>query len=358
MVIERPLYCCAALTAVSAADAAHAGRPIAAVRLAATPIFPKSRLLIMFSSPSSNGRAIQMSLARCGEEFSIAKLAAVFLQFALETRLSEHRAIDYTAWDLPVLNVEHSPDVGCTISSEALIGPAKCVRRHDDMVEREERIGRVGRFLLKHVKGCASDPPACQNVRERLLIDDWSARSIDDKGGLLHQSEAISIHEVAGLGRQRTVHGNDVGADEDVVETNEFDSERGSLVGIRKWIMGDESHVERLGEAEKLSADIADTDRTQHSADEANAHMFAANRKTRWTLPGELVLHHQPSGERQNEGHNRHGDGAAHAVGCGRQRDVCGGTRGHIHRVITDAKAGDDTQPTVLGCAFGRKPVS
>jgi hypothetical protein len=26
------------------------------------------------------------------------------------------------------------------------------------------------------------------------LIDDWSARSIDEKGGLLHQSEAVSIH--------------------------------------------------------------------------------------------------------------------------------------------------------------------
>ena len=81
-------------------------------------------------------------------------------------------------------------------------------------------------------------------------VDDWSARSIDEKGGLLHQREAVSIHEVAGLGRQRTVHGNDVGVGEDVVETNEFGSERGSHVGIGKWIVGDESHVERLGEAE------------------------------------------------------------------------------------------------------------
>src|SRR5215472_12496693 len=35
------------------------------------------------------------------------------------------------------------------------------------------------------------DPPACQNVRKRFLVD-WSARSIDEKGGLLHQSEAVS----------------------------------------------------------------------------------------------------------------------------------------------------------------------
>src|SRR6202022_635196 len=149
--------------------------------------------------------AIRMSLARCGEEFSIGELAAVLLQFASEIRLFEHRAIDNTAWGSPVLNVEHSPDIGCTVSGEALIGPAKCVRRHNDVVEPEKRIGRIGWFLLERIEGRASDPPACQNVRERLLIDDWSARSIDEKGGLLHQCEAVSIHEVAGLGRQRAV---------------------------------------------------------------------------------------------------------------------------------------------------------
>jgi hypothetical protein len=191
-----------------------------------------------------------MPLARCGEEFSIAKLAAVFLQFASETRLFEHRAINNTARVSSVLNVEHGPDIGCTIPSEALIGPAKCVRRHDYIVERKERIIRIGRFLLEHIEGRTGDPPARQNVRERLLINDWSARSIDEKGGLLHQSEAAGIHEVAGLGGQRTVHGNDVGASEDVVKTNEFDSERGSHVSVHEWIMGNETHVERLGEAE------------------------------------------------------------------------------------------------------------
>src|SRR5258708_190774 len=214
--------------------------------------------------------AIRMSLARCGEEFSIGKLATVLLQFALEIRLFEYCSIDNTAWDSPVLNVEHSPDIGCTVSGEALIGPAKCVRRRDDVVEREKRIGRIGRFLVEHIEGRASDPPACQNVRKRLLIDDWSARSIDEKGGLLHQGEALSIHEVAGLGRQRAVHRNDVGAGEDVVETNEFDTESGRQLGIRKWIMGDESHVERLGEAEQLSAGLAAAKRPQPPAAAAN----------------------------------------------------------------------------------------
>ena len=56
-----------------------------------------------------------MSLARCDEEFSVGELAAVLLQFAPEIRLFKHSAIDNTAWDLPVLNVEHGPDVGGAI---------------------------------------------------------------------------------------------------------------------------------------------------------------------------------------------------------------------------------------------------
>src|SRR5882724_1292685 len=119
--------------------------------------------------------AIRMSLARCGEEFSIGKLATVLLQFTSEIRFFEYCAIDDTAWDSPVLNVEHSPDIGRTVSGEALIGPAKCVRRHDDVVEREQRIGRIGPFLVQDIEGRAGEPPACQFAPEGLLIDDRSA---------------------------------------------------------------------------------------------------------------------------------------------------------------------------------------
>src|SRR6266853_3986000 len=147
--------------------------------------------------------AIRMSLARCGEEFSIGELATVLLQFASEIRLFEYSAIDDTAWDSPVLNVEHSPDIGCAVSGEALIGPAKCVRRHDDVVDRKKRIVRIGRFLVEHIEGRASDPPACQNVRERLLIDDRSARSIKKKAGLFHRGKAAAFTKGPGL----AVHG-------------------------------------------------------------------------------------------------------------------------------------------------------
>ena len=144
--------------------------------------------------------AIQMPLARCGEEFLIGKLATVLLQFALKILLLKYSAIDNTAWDLPVLNVKHCSDVGSAVSGEALIGPAKCVRRHDNVVECEKRIGRICRLLLENIEGRAGDPPACENVRESLLIDDWSARSIDEYSATFHQVEFAFANQVMSCG--------------------------------------------------------------------------------------------------------------------------------------------------------------
>jgi hypothetical protein len=42
------------------------------------------------------------------------------------------------------------------------------------------------------------------------------------------------------------------------------------------WIIGDEGHVEGLGQAKQLGADIADAERAQGAADQAVTHELAA----------------------------------------------------------------------------------
>ena len=56
-------------------------------------------------------------------------------------------------------------------------------------------------------------------------------------------------------------------------------SARHSRVG--EGIMGDELHVERLQQPEQLGADIADADRAERAADQADAHMLAACAQSR-----------------------------------------------------------------------------
>jgi len=119
IVIERPLYCCAALTAESAADAAHAGL-LSCGEACGRLIFPKSRLLTMSPPFFLNGRSYSNVLARCGEDSQLANWHGT-LQFASEIRLFEYCAIDDAGWGSPVLNVEHSPDIGCPVSGEAVI---------------------------------------------------------------------------------------------------------------------------------------------------------------------------------------------------------------------------------------------
>ena len=118
-----------------------------------------------------------------------------------------------------------------------------------------------------------------QHLGQRLLIDDRPARRVDEVGGRLHQREPLGIHQMARLVGQRAIHRQHVGCAEHVFELDQLDPQLAAtcLVGIR--IMGDELHVERLGQAEQLGADIADAERAQGAADQAEPMCWARRLK-------------------------------------------------------------------------------
>ena len=115
-----------------------------------------------------------------------------------------------------------------------------------------------------------------QRLGQRLLVDDRPARRVDEIGRRLHQRDALGIDEVARLGRQRAADRDDVGAAEHILELDQLDAELGRHRLVGEGIMGDELHVEGLGQPEQLGADIADADRAERAADEADAHMLGA----------------------------------------------------------------------------------
>ena len=78
-------------------------------------------------------------------------------------------------------------------------------------------------------------------------------------------------------------------------------SSRGhAWIGI--GIVGDEAHVERLGHAEHLGADIADAERAERAADQADAHVVDALGEAGGGLAGQPVLDQQLAGQRQHQG--------------------------------------------------------
>ena len=70
--------------------------------------------------------------------------------------------------------------------------------------------------------------------------------------------------------RQRAVHRQHIGsAGRPRPARRARHQARGATAGDGVWIIGDEFHVEGLGQAEQLGADIADAERAQGATDEA-----------------------------------------------------------------------------------------
>jgi len=133
------------------------------------------------------------------------------------------------------------------------------VRCQDHIVQLQDRIIHVRRLRLENVEPRPSDPAVGENFGERFLVNNGPAGRIDEIGSLLHLAQALGVHHMAGLFRQRAVHRQDIGPGEQVVHVHKLDPEFRRDLRIGKGIMGDEFHVEGLGHAEHFRPDIANT---------------------------------------------------------------------------------------------------
>ena len=183
-------------------------------------------------------------------------------------------------------------------------------------------------------------------MRERFLVDDRAARSVDQVSRGLHQREPLRIDDVAGLRRQRTAHRQHVRAAEQILQPDKFNAEFSSDGPVGEWVMGDEFHVERLRHAEDLSADITDAERPQRTPNKSNTHMLRALVESVRSLASQRVLGEQFAGQRQHEGDDTHSNRPSHAVGRDDQSDP--GIRAglDVDGVVADAEAGNDSETT------------
>ncbi len=104
-----------------------------------------------------------------------------------------------------------------------------------------------------------------------------------------------------------------------------------------------------LRQAEHLGADIADAERAERAADEADAHVLGALARSRPPPRGvslSLIISLPVSASMKRDDRDR--DRAAHAVRRDDQRDARLGAGVDIDRVVADAEAGDDREPSAL----------
>jgi hypothetical protein len=69
--------------------------------------------------------------------------------------------------------------------------------------------------------------PGIQRFAERLLIDQPAARAIDDAHALLREPKRLLADDIAGALGEWRVQGDEVGAAEQIVEFDFFDTEIG-----------------------------------------------------------------------------------------------------------------------------------
>ena len=147
------------------------------------------------------------------------------------------------------------------------------MRRHDDVVELEDRLVGGARLDLEHVEPGAGDRAVDQGAVQRPLVDHRPARGVDDVGRGLHQPQQALAHDVVRGLAQRHADREEVGAAEQLLQPDQLDAELGRDLRVLVGVVGEEAHAERCREAEHLGADIAHAELAQRLADQALAHV-------------------------------------------------------------------------------------
>ena len=158
---------------------------------------------------------------------------------------------------------------------------------------------------------------------------------------------------MSSVGRQRNIHRQEVTFTKHRLKISEFDVDGPGAARINVGVMGDKMHIKRCADASQLCTDVAKTNRSQCSADQACAHMIRTQGKTFRASTDQRVFGHEFPGQGQDVGQDGCGDRSPDPVG----RDTHGNTRcragRHVDGVITDAKPRNQGQSAAVGNAVG-----
>src|SRR5712691_10917283 len=154
------------------------------------------------------------------------------------------------------------------------LGPARIVRRHDDVgqfVKRGTRaaprgLSRIG-ILPPDIERRAADCAVAQRGIDRILVDHLAARDVDEERCRLHQREAACIDQPGGLGAERGAQRHGVAFGQHAVELGQReDALDAGLRLARAAVRGEDAHAKRRRTPRHLPPDPAIADDTERRA--------------------------------------------------------------------------------------------
>src|SRR5882724_9769472 len=145
------------------------------------------------------------------------------------------------------------------------------MRCHDHLLELEQRMIGGRRLLLEHVERGARDLARLDRARQRQLVDQAPAGTVDDPGTRLHPLELRLAHEVPRVSGQRRVDRDEVGARQQLVELDAVDAQPLGGLAREVRVEGDDLHTESERAARHLGADPTQADDAEDLAEKLHA---------------------------------------------------------------------------------------
>src|SRR5579863_10458243 len=97
--------------------------------------------------------------------------------------------------------------------------------RRADHVWQAEQAALRRRFFAEDVDRGAGDMAGLERLAQRRLVNELTARAVDQPYAFFDKLKRRGIDEVAGLVGQRRVQGDEIGAPPQLVEFDLFDAE-------------------------------------------------------------------------------------------------------------------------------------
>ena len=183
------------------------------------------------------------------------------------------------------------------------------MRRQDDVWQGKELVLGCGRLLDHDIEPGPADPVGDQRIIERVLVDHRAAARADQDRRWFHHCQLARPDQLVRRGVERHMQGDDVRAAQQLGEQRKAHAER--VFGIAAEpgnIVILDAHMERLGEACHLLADVAEPD----DAEDLVLELVEHDRREIVTAPPPaddiLVLPDQSPRDRQHQQQRMLGD--------------------------------------------------
>src|SRR6202041_843031 len=133
---------------------------------------------------------------------------------------------------------------------------------------------RVGcrRLLDEDVESRARNMTAGERSAQGGLVDKAAAGAIDDANAGLRLRQIFRREDVARLRRQWRVQGDEIGARQEVIEFNFFNTELLGALGAQERIEGDDPHLQSERARGDDRADVPATNDSERLAGQFDAH--------------------------------------------------------------------------------------